>query len=75
MLADGDVDALFHAVEPRAYMEGHEKVARLYSDYRKTEQAYYSKTGIFPIMHTVAIRRDVVEKHPWLLESVFNAYS
>lgn len=75
MLADGDVDALFHAVEPRAYIEGHEMVARLYPDYRKTEQAYYSRTGIFPIMHALAIRRDVAEKHPWLLKSVFNAYS
>jgi len=56
-------------------MEGHEKVARLYPDYRKTEQAYYSRTGIFPIMHALAIRRDMAEKYPWLLQSVFNAYS
>jgi len=75
MLAEGVVDALFHGAEPRAYIEGHEKVARLFADYRKTERAYFSKTGIFPIMHAVAIRKDVAEKHPWLLESVFDAYS
>ena len=75
MLADGDVDALFHAAEPRAYAEGHEKVGRLFPDYRQTEQAYFSTTGIFPIMHAVAIRKDAVEKHPWLIGNVFDAYS
>jgi 4,5-dihydroxyphthalate decarboxylase len=75
MLADGSVDAVFHAAEPRAYVEGHPKVARLFPDYRAVERAYFLKTGIFPIMHAVAMRRDVVEAHPWLVASVFKAYS
>jgi len=75
LLESGEVDALFHAAVPRAFTEGHPKVARLFPNSRATEQAYYSKTGIFPIMHVVAIKKDVVEKHPWLIEAVFNAYS
>lgn len=75
MLESGEVDALFHAAEPRAYIEGHPKVARLFPDFRKTERAYFKKTGIFPIMHAVAIRNTLVEQHPWLPEAVFNAYS
>jgi 4,5-dihydroxyphthalate decarboxylase len=75
LLIDGDVDALFHAAEPRAYQQGHPKVARLFSDSRKTEQAYFAKTGIFPIMHAVAIHNDVVQAHPWLPKAVFAAYS
>jgi 4,5-dihydroxyphthalate decarboxylase len=75
LLESGGVDALFHAAEPRAYINGHPKVARLFPDSRATEQTYFSKTGIFPIMHAVAIRKDVLEKNPWLLEAVFNAYS
>ena len=75
MLESGDVDALFHAAEPRAYIEGHPKVARLFPDFRKTERAYFKKTGIFPIMHAVAIRNTLVEQHPWLPKAVFNAYS
>jgi len=75
LLESGEVDALFHAAEPRAYTEGHPKVARLFPDSRRTEQAYYSKTGIFPIMHAVAIKKAVLEKNPWLIEAVFNAYS
>lgn len=75
LLVDGDVDALFHAAEPRAYLEGHPKVARLFADSRKTEQEYYRRTGIFPIMHAVAVRKDVVSTHPWLPKAVFEAYS
>jgi 4,5-dihydroxyphthalate decarboxylase len=75
LLESGEVDALFHAVEPRAFVQGHPKVERLFSDYRRTEQAYFSKTGIFPIMHAVAIRNDVAKAHPRLPEAVFDAYS
>jgi len=75
LLESGAVDALFHAAEPRAIVEGHPKVARLFPDYRRTERDYFSKTGIFPIMHAVAIRKDVAKQRPWLPEAVFNAYS
>ena len=75
LLESGEVDALFHAAEPRAYVEGHPKVARLFPDFRKTEREYFAKTGIFPIMHAVAIRKDIIERNPWLLKAVFNAYS
>ena len=75
LLESGKVDALFHAAEPRAYIEGHPKVARLFPDSRATERAYFATTGIFPIMHAVAIRKDVLEQHPWLPRAVFNAYS
>ena len=75
LLANGDVDATFHAAEPRAYIEGHPKVARLFPDYRSTERAYFAKTGIFPIMHAVAIKKRLAEEHPWIIEPVFKAYS
>jgi 4,5-dihydroxyphthalate decarboxylase len=75
LLESGDVDALLHAAEPRAYVQGHPEVARLFGDYRQAERAYYSKTGIFPIMHVVAIRNDVVSAYPWLPKAVFHAYS
>ena len=75
LLESGEVDALFHAAEPRAYIQGHPKVARLFPDFRKTERAYFKKTGIFPIMHAVAIRKSLIEQHPWLPKAVFDAYS
>ena len=75
LLVDGDVDALFHAAEPKAFIEGNPLVARLFPDARRTEQAYFKKTGIFPIMHAVAIRNDVAAQHPALPLAVCKAYS
>ena len=75
LLESGEVDALFHAGEPRAYIERHPKIARLFPDYRSVERAYFLKTGVFPIMHAIAIKRKVAQQNPWLAEAVFNAYS
>lgn len=75
LLIDGEVDALFHAAEPRAFIERHPKVTRLFKDVRRTEQDYFAKTRVFPIMHAVAIRNSLVEEHPWLPRTMFNAYS
>jgi 4,5-dihydroxyphthalate decarboxylase len=75
MLLTGQVDALFHAAEPKAYMQGDPRVVRLFPDFRTVEQAYFSKTGIFPIMHAVAIRKDFIEANPQFPKVVFKAYS
>lgn len=75
LLESGEVDALFHAAEPRGFVQGHPKITRLFPDSKTVEQAYYKKTGIFPIMHAVAIKKSLVKKHPWLTEAIFNAYS
>ena len=75
LLVSGEADALFHAAEPKAYVEGNPNVTRLFEDYRTVEQAYYKKTGIFPIMHAVAIRTSLLKEHPWLAKAVFDAYS
>ena len=75
LIEAGEVDALFHAAEPRAYVQRHPKVTRLFPDYRSTERAYFKKTGIFPIMHAVAIKRSTAQEKPWLVRAVFDAYS
>lgn len=75
LLVSGEVDALFHAAEPRAFIGQDPNCVRLFSDSRAVEQAYYKTTGIFPIMHVVAVRKDVAEAHPWLPKALFRAYS
>lgn len=75
LLVSGEVDALFHAVEPKAFVEGNPIVSRLFPDSRSAEQAYYSKTGIFPIMHVVAIKNSFWERDPGVVQQVFDAYS
>lgn len=75
LLLSGEVDALFHAATPAAFVEGDTRIARLFPDFRSVEQAYFEKTGVFPIMHVLAIRRDTAAEHPWLAKAVFDAYS
>jgi len=75
LLLTGEVDALFHAAQPKAFMEGNSNIIRLFPDSRKVEQDYYTKTGIFPIMHAVAIRNKLLEDNPWLAKTVFKTYS
>ena len=74
LLANGAIDSVMSARAPSCVAAGHPKVRRLFPDYRAVEQAYYKKTGIFPIMHALGIRRDVYEKHPWLGASLYKAY-
>ena len=75
MLRDGDIDAFYTARMPSTYRAGGGKVKRLFESYMEVEQAYYRKTRIFPIMHTVAIRRSVYEKHPWIAMSLTKAFA
>ena len=49
-------------------------IARLFPDTREAEKAYYKKTGLFPIMHLVGIRKSLVEQYPWLATSVYKAF-
>lgn len=75
LLDSGAVDACFHAAEPRAFTMRRPNIGRLFSDYRSAEQEYFTKTGIFPIMHAVAIKKDVAKQNPELIPAVFTAYS
>jgi 4,5-dihydroxyphthalate decarboxylase len=75
MLRDGGIEALYTARMPSTYKAGQDgPVRRLFENYMEVEQAYYRKTRIFPIMHTVAIKRSVYEKHPWVAMSLYKAF-
>ncbi len=74
MLRAGELDALFTARAPSSFLAGEPHIARLFSDTRAAEQAYYKKTRLFPIMHLVGIRKTLAEKYPWLATSVYKAF-
>lgn len=74
MLASGELDALYSAIAPPAYRDGSGRVRRLFERYEPIERAYYAKTSIFPIMHVVAIKRDVYRRHPWVAQSLYKAF-
>ena len=74
MLAAGELDALFTARAPSCFVEKAPHIGRLFPDYRNVEKAYYKKTGIFPIMHLIGLRKSLAERHPWLATSLYKAF-
>ncbi|SNS89504.1 4,5-dihydroxyphthalate decarboxylase [Noviherbaspirillum humi] len=74
-LVDGKIDALVAPRAPSSYAQGHPNIARLFPDFRSVEKAYFKKTGIFPMMHVIGIRKELVAQHPWLASSVFKAFN
>ncbi|HEY2600708.1 MAG TPA: hypothetical protein VGI67_04055 [Thermoleophilaceae bacterium] len=74
MLLAGDLDALIAAHPPDEFESGSGRVVRLFGDYRATEEAYYRDTGIFPIMHVIALRQDVLDDHPWAAMNLYTAF-
>jgi 4,5-dihydroxyphthalate decarboxylase len=74
MIESGEIDALYTARAPSTYHGDSGPVRRLFPDYQTVEREYYKKTKIFPIMHVIAIRRDVYEKNPWVAQSLLKAF-
>jgi 4,5-dihydroxyphthalate decarboxylase len=74
LLADGELDAVISARTPSSYANKHPKVRRLFPDYRTAERDYYKKSGIFPIMHALGIRRDIYDGNKWLAASIYKAF-
>jgi 4,5-dihydroxyphthalate decarboxylase len=74
MLLSGEIDAAISARVPDAFAQGGGKVVRLYPDYRKDEMDYHAATGIFPIMHVIALRRALFERYPWVAMNLLKAF-
>lgn len=72
LLEEGEIQAIIGTSAPAA-LGRHPDVVRLYPDFRAAELDYYRRTRIFPIMHTLVIRRDVHARHPFVATSLFRA--
>ncbi len=74
MLLAGKLDAAITAGSPKSFIAGDKRIERLFPNYRELEADYYQRTKIYPIMHTVVIRKDVYEQHPWTARSLYDAF-
>lgn len=74
MLVTGEIDAIYSPRAPDAFVQGRPEVRRLFADPRTEEADYYRRTGIFPIMHVVVVRRDLYDANRWLARSLTKAF-
>lgn len=74
MLLNGELDAVLSAHPPESFLAGDPRMVRLYPDAQPIEEAFFDTTGVFPIMHTIAIRREVMERFPWVAGNLLTAF-
>ena len=75
MLVSGELDAVFAPSPIDAFTSGNQAIRRLFADPEAEGRAYYAKTGMFPIMHVIGIRRSLVDGHPGLARNLFRAFA
>ncbi len=73
LLEAGDIGATLGSNVPKS-LGRHPDLVRLFPNFREVEADYYRRTGIFPIMHLIVIRREIYERHPFIAESLFEAF-
>ena len=74
MLVSGEIDAALTAHPPACFQDGHLNIRRLFEDFMEVEKQYIQETGIFPIMHTIAIRKELVDENPWIAMNLLTAF-
>lgn len=75
LLLAGEIDGLLAPKPPGAFLDGDPRLVRLFPDPEATERAWHARTGFFPIMHLVALRRSLAEAHPWLPGALMAAFT
>lgn len=75
MFEAGELDALASIYLPGLFLKKAPCIRRLFPNYRQVEEEWWRRTGIFPIMHVIALQRQIYEKNPWIAESLFNAFA
>src|ERR1700689_1378981 len=74
LLEAGEIDGFIAPRPPKLVERGHPHIGWLFADPAAVAKDYFKRTGFFPIMHVLGIRRELAEQHPWLPGAVFKAF-
>ncbi|MBI4524591.1 MAG: ABC transporter substrate-binding protein [Deltaproteobacteria bacterium] len=74
MLLEGELEAVIHPEVIQPLADRDKRVSRLFENYKELEIGYYNRTGIFPIMHTTAIKQEIIDQHPWVPVNLLQAF-
>ena len=74
MIDSGEIDAMMSPRMPTCFLEGSPHVRRLFANYKQAEMDYFRKTGLFPIMHVIVIKRSLYEEAPWVAQTLYKAF-
>lgn len=74
LLLAGEIDAMVEPDLPEAWRDGKGTLARLFPDGEQEERAYYVRTKIFPIMHAIVIKKEILDRDPWVATSLYEAF-
>ena len=74
LLAAGEIDCAIIARPPTCFLEGHPDIVRLYPDYLEMEEQSFEQTGVWPIMHIIAMKKHILDEHPWAARNLYNAF-
>lgn len=72
LLEGGAIDAVI--TTKTLAPNGHPDIDFLFPNYPELERQWYRRTGFFPIMHTLLIKNEILEQHPWVAMSLFDAW-
>jgi 4,5-dihydroxyphthalate decarboxylase len=75
MIASGAIDCALIARPPNSFLAGHPDVVRLFPNFQELETEHFARTKVFPIMHVIAMKRDILDAHPWAARNLYNAFN
>ena len=74
LIESGEIAAMMSPRMPTCFLQGSRRVKRLFPEYRQAEMDYFRKTGMFPIMHVLVIKRSIYEREPWVAQTLYKAF-
>ena len=75
MIASGEIDCALIARPPNSFLAGHPDVVRLFPNFQDLEEEHFARTKVFPIMHVIAMKRRILDAHPWAARNLYTAFN